>query len=260
MSHHGLTFWLAATVALAAPMTIAAESPKTPYQAKTDQGSDGKTLPYRLLTPETIEQGKQYPLVLFLHGAGERGRDNAQQLRHGAGEFAKPDVRRKYPCFVVAPQCPPESRWVEVDWALAKHTMPKKVSGPLGLSLDLVEKLAAKLPVDRQRIYVTGLSMGGFGTWEAPLRRPGLFAAAMPICGGGDVAQATKLVGLPIWAFHGDRDPTVVVSRTKDMVEAIRQAGGTAKATIYPGVEHDCWTTTYADPNVLAWLFSQKKP
>ena len=230
------------------------------YQAKTYRDAAGQALPYRLLRPEKVEPGKSYPLVLFMHGAGERGTDNALQLVYFAAEFVKPENRQKYPCFVVSPQCPAEYRWVEVDWGLPSHAMPEKPSVPLKLALELVEQLAAELPVDKGRIYVTGLSMGGFGAWDAVQRRPQFFAAAVPICGGGDTAQAPKLKDLPIWAFHGDKDTTVSPRRTTTMIEAIRQAGGTTKMTIYPGVDHDCWTRTYADPDVLAWLFAQKKP
>ncbi len=127
------------------------------------------------------------------------------------------------------------------------------------LAFELVDKLAAELPVDKDRIYITGLSMGGFGTWNAIAQRPDYFAAAIPICGGGDKTQAPKLKDLPIWAFHGDKDRTVPCRLTVEMIEAIHQAGGKAKMTIYPGVDHDSWSRTYADPAVLDWLFAQKK-
>jgi predicted peptidase len=248
-------------VLISTPQTaLAADSVEDKYEAKTYRGTDAKTLPYRFLTPEKIEPGKSYPLVLFLHGAGERGTDNAKQIVYFAAELIKPENRRKYPCFVVCPQCPAECRWVEVDWALRAHTMPEKPSTPLGLTLDLVDKLAGELPIDKGRIYVTGLSMGGFGTWDAIQRRPEFFAAAIPVCGGGDTAEAPKLKNVPIWAFHGDKDTVVKPSRTTTMIEAIGQAGGEPKMTIYPGVQHDSWNRTYADPDVWAWLFAQKRP
>ncbi len=171
------------------PGTAAADRWQDAYEAKTFTGVGGRTLPYRMLKPEKIEPGKSYPLVLFLHGAGERGTDNSKQLVHGVGAFAKSENRQKYPCFVVAPQCPLERRWVEVDWNLPSHVMPEKPSVPLQLALELVDKLAAELPVDTGRLYITGLSMGGFGTWDAISRWPDHFAAALPICGGGDTSQ-----------------------------------------------------------------------
>jgi predicted peptidase len=232
------------------------------YESKTYANADGQKLWYRLLKPEKIEPGKRYPLVLFLHGLGERGTENARQLIHGAGEFAKEANRRKHPCFVVAPQCPPDKLWVGGDLRNVRsdeYVMPEKPSQPMALVLELIEKLPADLPIDKDRLYVTGLSMGGYGTWDLVQRRPELFAAAMPICGRGDLAQAAKLKNLPIWAFHGDADPVVPVARTKTMIAAIRAAGGTPKMTLYAGVGHDSWTATYADPEVMAWLFAQKK-
>lgn len=238
---------------------LAADSWQDLFEAKTYVDADGQSLPYRLLKPETIEPGKKYPLVLLLHGAGERGADNVAQLVHGAGEFAKPENRQKYPCFVVVPQCPTDCKWVNVDWELPSHTMPEKIGEPLRLAIELFEKLAAELPVDRGRLYITGLSMGGFGTWDAIQRRPDYFTAAMPVCGGGDTAEASKLKDLPLWAFHGDADSVVMPLRTKAMIEAIGKAGGTPKMTIYPQVGHDSWVRAYSDPASLEWLFAQKK-
>ncbi|MCE5268504.1 MAG: prolyl oligopeptidase family serine peptidase [Planctomycetaceae bacterium] len=237
----------------------AADAWKDLFETKTYRSDKGRSIPYRLMRPAKVEPGKKYPLVLFLHGAGERGVDNARQLTHGVGGFATAEMRREHPCFVVAPQCPTDRRWVEVDWALPAHKMPKEISEPLGLALELLDKLLVELPVDRDRVYVTGLSMGGFGTWDVLSRRPEQFAAGVPVCGGGDVGQAEKLKRIPIWAFHGDQDRTVLVSRTKDMVNSIRKIGGVAKMTIYPGVDHDSWIATYADPKVMAWLFEQRK-
>lgn len=238
---------------------LAADSWQDLYETGKYEDAGGQSLPYRLLKPEVIEPGKSYPLVLFLHGVGGRGDNNTQQLANGVGEFVKPENRQKYPCFVVAPQCPPDDKWANIDWILKSHTMAEKMTEPLRLALDLFEKLAAELPVDKGRLYITGLSMGGFGTWDAIQRRPDYFAAAMPVCGGGDTAEAPKLKDLPLWAFHGDMDATVLPIRTKAMIEAIRKAGGTPKMTIYPQVGHNCWINAYADPAAMEWLFAQKK-
>lgn len=240
-------------------VAIGAEEWQTLFESKTYEDANGRRLLYRMMRPETVEAGKKYPLVLLLHGAGERGDDNVKQLVHGAKEFAKPENRTKYPCFLIVPQCPDGRKWVEVDWTLKSHTMPEKIGDPLRLAVELVEKLAAELPVDRDRLYITGLSMGGFGTWDAIQRRPELFAAAMPVCGGGDTAEAAKLKNLPIWAFHGDADTLVWPVRTTAMIEAIRSVGGTPKMTIYPAVSHDSWNPAYADPAAMEWLFAQKK-
>lgn len=248
---------LAAMVLTVLPIPSASASQDAFEPKKFDNGQ-GQSIPYRILRPEKIEPGQTYPFVLFLHGAGERGTDNAVQIKW-MSEFATPENRRKYPCFFVAPQCPVDRRWVEVDWSLRSHTMPKNASASLATVKQLVDKLVMELPVDRSRVYVTGFSMGGYGTWDAIQRWPDYFAAAIPICGGGDVAEAPKLTKLPIWAFHGDKDSVVPVNRTTDMIEAIRKAGGNPKVTIYPGVDHDSWSATYTNPDVFAWLFAQKK-
>lgn len=171
---------------------MAGEKPKTRkledlLEAKVFQGKNGKTLPYRLLAPEKIEEGKQYPLIIFLHGAGERGTDNLAQLVHCVKDFTPAKVRSQYPCYLVVPQCPPNDGWIKQSlWGLAKHTMEEKPGPSLGLVLEMIPKLVKELPgVDAQRVYVAGLSMGGYGTWELLQRAPELFAAGIPICGGG---------------------------------------------------------------------------
>lgn len=229
------------------------------YAAKVFTGAAGKTLSYRELSPANPAKGERYPLVLVLHGSGERGNDNAAQLAYYGPAFAAPEAMAKHPCFVLAPQCPKDRRWVEVDWAAPAHALPQEPSDPLGLALELVDQAMKTLPVDPDRIYITGISMGGFGTWDAICRRPGFFAAAIPICGGGDLNQAPKLTAQPIWAFHGADDPVVQPARTTGMVAAIEKAGGHPKMTIYPGVKHDSWVKALKDPEFLAWLFGQKR-
>ena len=221
----------------------------------------GEQLKYRLMLPKDYSPTgtEEYPLVLFLHGAGERGDDNLKQLVHGMKDFSKEENRQKYPCFVIAPQCPEGKRWVEVDWTLDAHTQPAE-STPLALTRELIELLRNRLKVDSKRIYVTGLSMGGFGTWDLVTRTPDLFAAAAPICGGADEALAGRVTKLPIWAFHGDKDSVVKVERSRRMIDAIQKAGGMPKYTEYPEVNHDSWTRTYADPKFMEWLFAQKRP
>jgi predicted peptidase len=219
----------------------------------------GKTLLYRLLEPDNYDPKKKYPLVIFLHGAGERGSDNTKQLVHGVADFCKEANRKAYPCFLIAPQCPEGKKWCEVDWGAESHKQPKEPSEPMRLLLELLPKLQKEYSIDDRRIYVTGLSMGGFGTWDVIARHPELFAAAVPICGGGDEATAEKIAKLPIWAFHGDKDGAVKVSRSRNMIEALKKAGGDPKYTEYKAVGHDSWTRTYADPEMMKWLFSQKR-
>jgi predicted peptidase len=221
---------------------------------------DGKaSLPYRLMKPADYDKASRYPLVVFLHGAGERGTDNDKQLVHGVAEFARAANRKKYPCFLIAPQCPDGKRWVEVDWSAKSHTQPLEPSEPARLVLGSIEAVKKEFSIDTKRIYLTGLSMGGFGTWDLLARQPKLFAAAIPICGGGDPATAKKIAKIPIWAFHGDRDGAVIPQRSREMMAALEKAGGKPKYTEYRGVGHDSWTRTYRDPAVLAWLFQQKQ-
>ncbi len=231
--------------------------------AKLTFTKDKASMPYRLLKPDGYDKnGKdRYPLVVFLHGAFGRGTDNKSQLRSGVEEFATDQARKKHPCFLVIPQCPPDKQWTNVGWSDGKRNVPLATSPtePSALVLDLIEALSKEYRIDKDRIYLTGVSMGGYGTWDLVSRRPDLFAAAIPVSGGGDPAQAEKLAKLPIWAFHGDADPLVSVERLRDMMNAIKKAGGEPKYTEYKGGSHDAWTATYKNKEVLDWLFEQKK-
>jgi predicted peptidase len=228
------------------------------FVAKTFEGSKG-VLPYRILAPDQIESGNKYPLVIFLHGAGERGDSNRNQLHHGGSLFSKAANRKDYPAFVVFPQCPNGKRWVEVNWGEPKpHTQPKEPGDPMSLVIELIPDLTKSLPIDTDRIYLMGISMGGFGVWDLAARHPDWFAAAVPICGGADDSTAPSLAKLPIWAFHGDKDHVISVNRTRSMIAALRQAGGKPKYTEYPGVAHNSWFKAFAEPELLPWLFSQK--
>jgi predicted peptidase len=220
----------------------------------------GKILAYRLLKPIDYDPGTKYPLVVFLHGAGERGDDNVSQLKHAAKDFANEERRRMYPAYVLMPQCPKDRRWCEVDWKLNAHNFPENPSEPLRLVKELIDVMLESAGVDETRVYITGLSMGGFGTWDAIARYDNLFAAAAPICGGADLKTAEKLSRFPIWTFHGDKDQSVNVSRTREMVAALKALGSTIQYTEYPGVPHDSWTETYKNPELYAWLFAQQKP
>jgi len=226
--------------------------------AKEQFRSGGNVLPYRLMSPANPKPGQKYPLVIFLHGAGERGNDNNVQLVHGVKEFANAQAREKFPCFLIAPQCPTGKRWVEVDWSAKQHDMPPKPSEPLNWLLALLEQMKKEKPIDTDRIYVTGLSMGGYGTWDLLSRHAEMFAAAVPVCGGGDEAKASVMKGVPIWVFHGAKDTAVIPERSRNMVAAVKKAEGNIKYTEYPEVGHDSWNKAYADPELLPWMFGQK--
>lgn len=232
------------------------------YEARVYKNDKGETLNYRLMVPKDYSPSgtEKYPLVLFLHGAGERGDDNTKQLVHETKEFATDTNRQKFPCFVIAPQCPDGKKWTEVDWSADTHKQPEEESISLKLTRELMASLEKEFRIDTKRLYVTGLSMGGYGTWDMISRTPDLFAAAIPICGGADEAQAERLTKLPIWVFHGDKDTVVKPERSRRMIEAIKKAGGDPKYTEYPDVDHDSWSQTYSNPDVTAWLFAQRKP
>ncbi|MBQ7177926.1 MAG: LD-carboxypeptidase [Victivallales bacterium] len=209
---------------------------------------------YRLLSPRNCEPGKKYPLIMFLHGAGERGEDNTAQLVHVLPDFARLAEAERINAFIAAPQCPLLKQWVDTPWSLKSHAMPENMSRPLSMAMALLDELLATLPIDCERVCIMGISMGGYGTWDAIQRFPERFACAVPICGGGDVAQAYRLTKLPIWAFHGELDNLVPVCRTTDMIDALRKAGGTPKMTIYPDTYHDSWVKVPSEPGFLEWL------
>lgn len=208
-----------------------------------------ETLPYRVYVPEGLKAGQTVPLVLFLHGAGERGDDNAAQLVHGVKSIVDYSLRKECPLIVLAPQCPKGAWW--------GRRRDSRVN-PLRLAVGLVEQTIKTLPVDTDRIYITGLSMGGFGTWTAIGEKPDLFAAAIPICGGGSDRNVAKIKSVPVWVFHGGADEVVPPERSRQMIEALQEAGGWPRYTEYAEVGHDSWTQTYADDAVLDWLLSQR--
>lgn len=243
-------------IALASIATLHA----TETVAKTFKAPDGTEVLYRYSAPEKIEEGKKYPLVLFLHGAGERGTDNLAQIKHGVPAILAGAEKLNQPIFLIAPQCPPEQWWS----APVEDRMSLKDAGgknPLiEAVLSLVAETAKEQPINPARIYVTGLSMGGFGTFDLLARTPETWAAAIPICGAGAPETAEKFKNVPVHIFHGAADDVVPPAGSQAMFDALQKAGAKdAKLTLYPSVGHDSWTKTYADPEAIKWLFSQKK-
>jgi predicted peptidase len=220
---------------------------------------DGTIVKYRWRGPAKIEPGKTYPLVLFLHGSGERGDDNTAQLRHGVHAIISGAEKLNQPVFLIAPQCPKDRWWTPVDMEKKRLSAAGQPNPLLEAVLALVDETTATQPVDSKRFYITGISMGGYATWDLLGRIPDRIAAAVPICGGGDPSQAANFKEVPIWAFHGEADPAVPVKSTREMISALEAAGGKPKATYYPGVEHDSWTRTYDDPEVIRWIFDQHR-
>ncbi len=221
-------------------------------------GAGGKVFRYRI-AEKLPADGSRVPLVLFLHGAGERGINNVSQLVHGVGELVCWLDAHEKGYRLVAGQVPSGMRWVEVDWGAKSHVMPEKPSETMSLLLELLDGQLADAAIDTSRVYVTGISMGGYGTWDIVSRRPDVFAAAIPICGGGDVAQAKRIAKVPIWGFHGSSDRAVPVCRTRNMMSALWSAGSNAHYREYPDAGHNVWTRTYRDEEVLGWLFRQHR-
>ena len=222
--------------------------------------AQGATIPYRFAAPKEIDLEKKYPLVILFHGAGERGTNNVSQLVHGATDLLNYMREKKIEGYFIAGQCPSGKQWVDTPWTQLSHTMPEKPSEPMALMIELIEKTMKEHQVDPGQVLVTGISMGGYGTWDIVQRHPDWFAAAMPCCGGGDTALAERIRNVPIWAFHGDRDTIVPFKRSRNMVAALWAVDGKIRYREYPGVGHGCWGATYADwDNVLSWFFAQRK-
>lgn len=203
-------------------------------------------LDYLLYLPPGYAEGEvAWPLVLFLHGAGERGSDLEAVKRHGIAKLVE---RQDFPSIAVSPQCPTGAYWTQLTPALA----------------GLVDEVTASYTVDESRLYLTGLSMGGFGAWHLAVEHPDRFAAVAPICGGGLESagfpgRVCALRDVPVWAFHGARDEVVPPRQSEALVEELRRCGGNVRLTLYPDCGHDSWTRTYEDPELMRWLLAQRR-
>lgn len=230
------------------------------FDAQQFIDNQGDTLNYRILTPD-YDTLRTYPLVLFLHGSGERGRDNTAQLKWGVQEFASDEMMMAHPAIVVAPQCPPNESWSNFSFDRKNKIIRLKPqpSKPMKLVKELLDTLIKKMPVDSKRIYITGLSMGGYGTYDAIERWPNFFAAAVPVAGGGDPALASKIAHIPIWDFHGAEDPAVDPVYSRKMMQALLKAGAHPGFTEYPGIGHFSWIQAYRNRGMMDWLFRQHK-
>ena len=231
------------------------------YKSATWKSSNREKLLYRYRKPMNHDSKKKYPLLLFLHGAGGRGNDNEQQLwdANNIAALNKQKIFSRYESFVFIPQVPNEERWVSAHWDEANHSL-ETISSSMRMTFEALDKFIKKnKSVDRNRIYVMGLSMGGWGAWDAISRRADYFAAAVPICGGGDPTQANKLTNIPIWAWHGDQDRVISVSRTREMVQAIDGAGGKIKYTEIKNRGHDSWLDAWNSKDLWKWLYEQRK-
>lgn len=229
------------------------------------QGDD--TLPYRVLLPLNYDSSRQYPILFFLHGAGERGRDNEKQLTHGARLFLSNDVRKKFQAIVIFPQCAATGYWSNVlrhhDDA-GKRTFHFLQEGQPTKNMNLLQALIPlalqTYPVKKDQVYIGGLSMGAMGTYELVRRMPAVFAAAFAICGGAHPGTAKNLIRTNWWIFHGLKDDVVPPQFSKDMAGALKAAGTKVRLTLYPEANHNSWDAAFAEKELLQWLFSHKKP
>jgi predicted peptidase len=198
-------------------------------------------LEYLLALPDEYgrDKSREWPLVLFLHGSGERGSDLNKVIAHGPPKLAAQG--KQFPFILVSPQCPDNQRW-DAETLNA-----------------LIDDIVGRYSVDRRRVYCTGLSMGGFGTWELACAYPDRFAAIAPVCGGGEPFRAYALKNVPAWVFHGAKDPVVDPERSQEMVKAIEKTGGTVKFTLYPEAGHDSWTATYDNPELYEWMLTHHR-
>ena len=219
------------------------------------------TMPYRLFRPNA--SGRP-PLVVYLHGSGGLGTDNVKQMGlgniFGTRVWALPENQKEFPCYVVAPQT--DRGWVRYGASSPGDSVARVIPG-LGdgarVAFELIDALVTELPIDRQRIYLTGQSMGGAGAWHMIAQRPKFFAAAVICCGGASLDNAAAATSTPIWNFHGDADDTVPVTASRDRIAALRKAGGHPLSTEYAGVGHNVWQWAYTEPSLVRWVFSKRR-
>lgn len=235
------------------------------YQKQTFvQGKD--SLGYRLLLPLNFDANQKYPLLLFLHGGGERGSDNEKQLTHGAKMFLESRNRGAFPAVILMPQCASDSYWAQVDIDRSHYPIgldfkyERGPTPPLKLVMELLNSYLEAPFVDQERVYVMGMSMGGMGTFELLYRMPEVFAAAVPICGAGVPKTVSAYAkSTPLWIFHGAQDQVVGPGQSVEMVDALLRAGAQPEFTLYHNYNHNSWDGAFAEPELLPWLFSHRK-
>lgn len=263
--------WDSSYKPLGKSISIAIDSIKIPESATTDDFLYGSysnselyehALPYRYYLPVNYDSEKEYPILMYLHGAGRRGTDNSNQLNNPKPLFDRllnAENINKYQCIIVAPQCPSGEQWVDTPWGNGSYSIDNvPVSDELSMAKDIILEFENKFNVDTNRVYIAGQSMGGYGTWDMIMRNPNMFAAAIPQCAAGDPSIAGKLKTMAIWAHHGEADTTVPLSGSREMVDAIKKAGSTnIRYTQYPNIGHEVQVETFKDEDLLEWLFSK---
>jgi predicted peptidase len=232
------------------------------FEKKSFMVSEGKVLPYQILYPKNYKTNKKYPLLVVLHGAGERGDDNEAQMKYGKNVFLDSLNRINYPAIVIFPQCPKDSYWssVKIDRSSVPTSFIFDYSAPINWPLQAVVDLVSSMKHDKKRTYIMGLSMGGMGTMEAISRNPKMFAAAVPICGGADLSYVAKYAKkVPLWVHHGDVDIVVPVRHSRELVQAVKEQGVDVRYSEYPKVNHNSRDNAFSQPDVVSWIFSHRK-
>lgn len=224
------------------------------FVAREYQSATGVKLPYRLFIPNSANSDQELPLILYLHGSGGAGTDNRKQLSGGNARgthvWIESSAQERHPAFVLAPQIPETSSW---------HSSSDESTPHVVALLELLDELRSELHIDARRVYVVGQSRGGFGVWDLIARHPDLFAAAVPLCGGGDMKRILSARNVAVWAFHGAKDDTVLVARSREMVDALRTVNSSVRYTEYPDVGHDVWIRAFEERDLPEWLFSQQR-
>lgn len=222
------------------------------FVAREYRSRAGVKLPYRLYVP--AERDQALPLILYLHGSGGAGTDNLRQISGGNAQgthvWIEPAIQKRHPAFVLAPQIPERSSW---------HSSSSEPAPHVDALLELLNELQSALGIDKRRVYVVGQSLGGYGAWDLIARHPHLFAAAVPLCGGGNTERILSARDVSVWAFHGAKDATVRVSRSREMVAALQTVNSSVRYTEYPDVGHDVWTRAFGERELPEWLFAQRR-
>ena len=235
---------LSGLLALSVSSLLGAENPTHGFLNRVHKDADGKEAKYVLFIPHTYKSDTPCPLIMFLHGSGETGTDGIKPSVVGLGAAVKKQ-EKTFPCIVIFPQSQKRS------WRAGSPDADR--------ALAILAEVEKEYKVDPKRVYLTGLSMGGFGTWSLAIKDPNRWAAIVPICGGGNPDKAARIKDLPCWCFHGEADTAVRVGLSRTMIQALKDAGGQPKYTEYPGVGHNSWDKAYATPELYKWLLSQQR-
>ena len=230
------------------------------YKQETKEFSDSGKLNYCFREPDNIIPEQKYPLLIFLHGAGGRGSNNEEQLfdTGSIDAFSKQKIFLEFESFFFAPQVPFDEQWVDVDWTTLNHKMPP-ISKTLEMTFKVLDEMISNKrdQIDTNRIYIMGVSMGGYGVWDALQRRPDFFAAGVPICGGGDTSKSSLISNIPLWSWHGEKDDVISVQRSREMDDAIRESGGKPKYTEIKNRDHGVWVDVWDSKELWNWLYIQ---